>query len=232
MVTSLLHEARISPVIWRRRLACYRLAGAKEHLAFAAMIGLFILGVLGIVYFAYLAGTRIEPAQIQAVQRQAMDEQRRVNDLQCLAENIYFESRGEPLAGQYAVAEVTLNRTRSRNFPHTVCAVVHETRWDPGRRRFVADFSWTELGTPSPEEGPAWRQAMAVASAAYDDLHAPLVPGALFYHATSVRPGWARTRPSVITCSTDDSRRSPAWGRRVGIAGTTVTHHAPRSMSA
>jgi spore germination cell wall hydrolase CwlJ-like protein len=199
MVTSLLHEARIWPVIWRRRLAFYRLAGAKEHLGFAAMIGLFILAVLGIVYFAYLAGTRIEPAHIQAIQREVMHEQRRAADLQCLAENIYFEARGEPLAGQYAVAEVTLNRTRSRNFPHTVCAVVHESRWDPGRRRFVADFSWTEVGTPPPEDGAAWKQAVAVATAAYDDLHAPLVPGALFYHAASVRPGWARTRTAIAT---------------------------------
>src|SRR5277367_6723528 len=112
---------------------------------------------------------------------------------QCLAENIYFEARGEPLDGQYAVAEVTLNRTRAEHFPHTVCGVVHETRWDPSRGRFVADFSWTELGALSPQDGPDWKQAMAVASAAYEDQHEPLVPGALFYHATSVHPAWSRT---------------------------------------
>jgi N-acetylmuramoyl-L-alanine amidase len=199
MVASLLQEARIWPLIWRRRLAGYWLSAARENLPFAVMIGLVISGVAGIVYFAYLAGTRIEPARIEAVQRETLNAQRRENDLQCLAENIYFEARGEPLAGQYAVAEVTLNRTRSRNFPHSICAVVHETRWDPGRHRFVADFSWTELGTVSPEDGPAWRQAMTVASAAYDDLHAPLVPGALFYHAISVRPGWARGRTAIAT---------------------------------
>jgi spore germination cell wall hydrolase CwlJ-like protein len=77
--------------------------------------------------------------------------------------------------------------------------VVHETRWDPGRGRFVADFSWTELGGLSPPDGSAWKQAMAVASAAYDDLHEPLVPGALFYHAANVRPPWSRTRKAVAT---------------------------------
>jgi len=77
--------------------------------------------------------------------------------------------------------------------------VVHETRWDPNRRRFVADFSWTELGTLSPQDGPAWKQAMAVANAAYDDVYTPVVPGALFYHATSVRPGWSRNRRAVAT---------------------------------
>ncbi|HJY71962.1 MAG TPA: cell wall hydrolase, partial [Streptosporangiaceae bacterium] len=86
-----------------------------------------------------------------------------------------------------------------QNFPHKICEVVYETRWDPNRRRLVADFSWTELGTLSPPDGPAWKQAMAVANAAYDDLNTPVVPGALFYHATSVRPGWARNRRAVAT---------------------------------
>jgi N-acetylmuramoyl-L-alanine amidase len=198
MFTSLLFEARIRPTAWRRWLA-YWFTGAKDGLAFFAMLGLPLLGVLGIVYFAYLAGTRIEPARIEATQWEARHAEQRADDLQCLAENIYFEARGEPLAGQYAVAEVTLNRTHAQNFPHTICQVVHETRWDPNRRRHVADFSWVELGALSPEDGPAWRQALAVAGAAYDDLHEPVVPGALFYHATNVRPGWARSRRPIAT---------------------------------
>jgi spore germination cell wall hydrolase CwlJ-like protein len=169
------------------------------------MLGLPILGVAGIVCFALVGGTRTELAGVQAVQaaqaiqREAKRAQRRESDLQCLAENIYFEARGEPLAGQYAVAEVTLNRTRAPNFPHTICAVVHEMRWDPNRRRHVADFSWTELGALSPDDGPAWKRAMDVANAAYDDLHDPIAPGALFYHSTRVRPGWAKTRTEIAT---------------------------------
>jgi len=199
MFRSLLLEARLWPVIWRRRLAYYRLVFETENLKFFSICGMLILGVIGIVRFAYVDSTRIEPARIQAVQRETALAQRRADDLECLAENVYFEARGEPIEGQYAVAEVTLNRTRSEHFPHTVCGVVHETRWDPSRRRFVADFSWTELGAMSPEDGPAWRQAMAVASAAYEDLHEPLVPTALFYHATGVRPAWSRTRKVVAT---------------------------------
>jgi spore germination cell wall hydrolase CwlJ-like protein len=199
MLTSRLHEIRSWLSIWRYRLASYWLLGAKDDLPFLAMIGLPILGVAGIVCFAYLHQTPIEPARIEAMQRELKRAQRRESDLQCLAENIYFEARGEPLNGQYAVAEVTLNRTRAQNFPHTICSVVHEMRWDPGRRRLVADFSWTELGALSPDNGPAWKRAMEVASAAYDDLHDPIVPGALFYHATRVRPGWARTRTAIAT---------------------------------
>jgi len=198
MFTSLLFEIRIWPALWRRRLT-YWWADAKGSLPFIAMLLLLLLGVLGIVCFAYLDDTRIEPVRLQAAQWETRHAQQRADDLECLAENIYFEARGEPLAGQYAVAEVTLNRTRTQHFPHTVCQVVHETRWDPGRRRHVADFSWVERGASSPEDGPAWRQALAVATATYDDLHEPVVPGALFYHATNVRPGWARSRMRVAT---------------------------------
>jgi spore germination cell wall hydrolase CwlJ-like protein len=199
MLTSLLRELRIWTAIWQRRLAWYRLVGAKNDLPFLGMLGLPILGIAGIICFAYLHGTRIEPARIEAMQREAKRALRRESDLQCLAENIYFEARGESLDGQYAVAEVTLNRTRAQNFPHTICSVVHEMRWDANRRRFVADFSWTELGALSPDDGPAWKRAMQVASAAYDDLRDPIVPGALFYHSTAVRPGWARTRKAIAT---------------------------------
>jgi len=199
MIAALLRDARFWPMLWRHRFACQWLGVDKGHLAFLLMLGLLLLGAAGIVSFAYLDGIRIEPARLQAVLQITSRAQRRTDDLQCLAENVYFEARGEPLAGQYAVAEVTLNRTHTQNFPHTICAVVHEMRWDPSRRRFVADFSWTELGSRSPPDGAAWRQAMAVASATYDELHAPLVPGALFYHATSVRPAWAKTRRAVAT---------------------------------
>src|SRR5271165_7230102 len=197
MFTALLFEARLWAAIWRRKLACYRLLVETDNLRFFSMFGVLILGVIGIARFAYVDRVLVEPVRMQVAQHEARLAQRRANDLECLAENIYFEARGEPLEGQYAVAEVTLNRRWAQNFPHTICEVVHETRWDPNRRRLVADFSWTELGTLSPQDGPAWKQAVAVASAAYDDRLTPVVPGALFYPATRVRPAWARNRRPV-----------------------------------
>lgn len=198
MLTSLIIEARIWRTAWRHRLADVRFR-APETLLSIAMLGVPALGMAGIICFAYLNGTQSEPALIQAQRRELARALRRATDLRCLAENVYFEARGEPLEGQYAVAEVTLNRTQAPNFPHTVCEVVHEARWDPGRRRFVADFSWTQLGTLSADDGPAWRQAMVVAIAEYDDLHDSVVPGALFYHSTSVHPAWSRARKVVAT---------------------------------
>ena len=200
MLTALLCEARIWPVIWRRRLGYLWRGGiAWGDLAFAGGLGVMLAAMAGAICYACLEGMKVEPLRIDEVQHAQIRAQRRAADIQCLAENVYFEARGEPLSGQYAVAEVTVNRTRAANFPHTICAVVYETRWDAARRRHVADFSWTKLGELPPQEGPAWRQAVTVASAVYDDEHDPLVPGALFYHANSVRPDWARFRRPVAT---------------------------------
>jgi N-acetylmuramoyl-L-alanine amidase len=112
---------------------------------------------------------------------------RRAADLQCLAENVYYEARGEPLVGQYAVAEVTMNRVTSPLFPASVCAVVHAR----------GAFSWTGTKDRPAPFGYEWRRARAVASTVYDNQEAPLVNGALYYHATYVSPDWAPTRSRV-----------------------------------
>lgn len=120
----------------------------------------------------------------QADERRAAQ---RAEDLRCLALNVYYEARGEVLVGQYAVAEVTMNRVASPDFPDSVCGVVHAR----------GAFSWT-YATSMPEPyGYEWRRAQAVAGSVYDNIESPLVNGALFYHATYVSPAWAPTRRQV-----------------------------------
>jgi N-acetylmuramoyl-L-alanine amidase len=105
----------------------------------------------------------------------------------CLARNVYFEARGEPLAGQYAVAEVTMNRKASARYPRTVCEVVYQK----------SAFSWTDLGQLPEPRGEEWKLAWKVAEAAYYGKDAPRLQGALFYHATYVFPEWAKDKRPV-----------------------------------
>ncbi len=115
-----------------------------------------------------------------------------LRDLTCLAFNVYFEARGEPVAGQYAVAEVTMNRVVSGRYPDTVCGVVHQENWDPLRKRYVSAFSWNELDErPSPED-ETFRRAWEVAEAVYYGRYTPTLAGALHYHAVTIKPSWAR----------------------------------------
>lgn len=155
----------------------------SDAIFFAALpLPLVLLG--GLIWLAHADRDRI------------LAERERRAEILCLAENIYHEARGEPSDGQLAVAEVTLNRVASPAFPGTVCDVVHERRWDAGRRRFVGAFSWTELSLPGPR-GPAWDRALEIARAAYDGGAERQVGDALFYHATYIEPTWARTMEPV-----------------------------------
>jgi N-acetylmuramoyl-L-alanine amidase len=156
-----------------------------SRLALPAGLALLVAVLGGITGFAYLDHAE----RRAAAQRQS--------DLRCLAENVYYEARGEPLAGQYAVAEVTMNRVGSPLFPDSVCAVVHARAWDPSRDRYVGAFSWTELDSLAAPRGYEWRRAKAVAGTVYDNREAPLVDEALFYHATRISPDWADTRTQV-----------------------------------
>jgi len=172
---------------WRRDLLDFWFIREKENLVFFAVFGLAIAVIGSMVYFVYADHLRLRWQQ----QRQA--------DLMCLARNVYHEARGEPTAGQHAVAEVTLNRVASRQFPGTVCDVVYEKRFDSKRNRLVGAFSWTELDSISKPTGLAWRRAVKAAEAIYDKQQEPTVKGALFYHSDSIEPSWAREKKQVAT---------------------------------
>jgi spore germination cell wall hydrolase CwlJ-like protein len=118
-------------------------------------------------------------------------------ELMCLARNVYFEARGETPLGQYAVAEVTMNRVASGRYPDTVCGVVYQQNWDVLRKRYVGAFSWTELERNATPQGAAWEHAWKVAEDVYYRRREPALDGALWYHAEHIRPSWSRERKPV-----------------------------------
>ncbi len=128
---------------------------------------------------------------------ESIDAQHQGREIHCLALNVYHEARGEPQAGQYAVAEVTMNRVASKRFPDTVCDVVYEKRWDRIRKRYVGAFSWTELAAKPASDAKAWKLALEVAEGTYQERIESQVYGALFYHARHIRPSWARKKARV-----------------------------------
>jgi spore germination cell wall hydrolase CwlJ-like protein len=190
MLRSLFYDVRGWFVLRRRRLAMYWALRDKGDSAFFAFLSLPFIAVGLIVYFAYTARETYDGSRIDAGKLRA-------REIRCLAENIYFEARGETLKGQYAVAEVTMNRLASPYFPDTICDVVHDTRWDSSRQRLVAHFSWTAFKLRLESGSPAWKQAMDVATTVYHGYYEPVVPDALFYHATSVNPYWASSKKLV-----------------------------------
>jgi N-acetylmuramoyl-L-alanine amidase len=118
-------------------------------------------------------------------------------DITCLALNIYHEARGESRAGQYAVANVTMNRTQSRHYPDEVCQVVFQKNWDRKRQRYVGAFSWTEISSRSDKNSKEWKQALEIADSAYNGTSESAARDALFYHAYYIKPRWAKNKKPV-----------------------------------
>jgi hypothetical protein len=114
----------------------------------------------------------------------------------CLAEAIYFEARGEPVEGQFAVAEVILNRVESPKFPNSICKVV---RQGTGRKR-ACQFSYNCDGKLEYiTNGAAYDQAKRVARVSMDRKTRPLTKEATYYHAAFASPSWARSFRHVTT---------------------------------
>jgi spore germination cell wall hydrolase CwlJ-like protein len=111
-------------------------------------------------------------------------------DMRCLAGAIYFEARGEPLAGQLAVGRVIVNRAESDRFPSSYCDVVLQ----PAQFSFVRGGQIPSINTGS----PAWQRAKAIAKIAHEGLWESPAKGALFFHAAYVSPHWGLTRLAKV----------------------------------
>ncbi|MEL6452516.1 MAG: cell wall hydrolase [Pseudomonadota bacterium] len=107
----------------------------------------------------------------------------------CLSEALYFEARGETVKGQFAVAEVIMNRVKSARFPGNVCGVINQGTG----RKYQCQFTYTCDGVPEAIHEPrAFERVAKVARAVLDGRAPALTQGATHYHTTAVRPNWSR----------------------------------------
>lgn len=106
--------------------------------------------------------------------------------LLCMAMAVYHEARGEPLAGQVAVAHVVLNRVASDRYPNDVCEVVTQP--------YQFSFDWN-----APREVEAWYRAVTVAERVMAGDTVDPTGGALHYHRDDIQVSWtAGKRGRVI----------------------------------
>lgn len=109
-------------------------------------------------------------------------------DLQCLAQAVYFEARGEPFSGQIAVAQVVRNRVVEKAMSY--CDVVFEG----SSKRNACQFSFACDGkSDKATENVAWQQALMIANLVKSGYMRDLSGDATFYHATYVTPYWSKT---------------------------------------
>lgn len=107
----------------------------------------------------------------------------------CLSEALYFEARGETVKGQFAVAEVILNRVKSTRFPSSLCGVINQGTG----LKYQCQFTYTCDGQAENIHNPAaYVRVSKVARAIMDGKSPVLTNGATHYHTTAVRPRWAK----------------------------------------
>jgi spore germination cell wall hydrolase CwlJ-like protein len=107
---------------------------------------------------------------------------------QCLAKAVYFESRGEPVKGQFGVDEVVMNRVDSAGFPDTVCAVVNQG----AHRRNACQFSFACDGAAETiHNEAAYERAGKIYRLLLDGAPRKVTDGATYFHTRWVHPSWS-----------------------------------------
>ena len=115
--------------------------------------------------------------------------QKVMREVECLAKNIYYEAGSEPRSGKIAVAEVTMNRVKSRQFPRTVCGVVYQ------KTRGTCQFSWVCQDDNKIRSRSAWKESLQIAeNILISKQKYGIIGNAMYFHADYVEPRWAKEK--------------------------------------
>ncbi|ABD05814.1 Cell wall hydrolase, SleB [Rhodopseudomonas palustris HaA2] len=138
------------------------------------------------------------------------DPKLRARHEKCLAEAVYFESRGEKVRGQIAVAQVVLNRAFSGFYPTNVCGVVYQNK----HRRLACQFTFAcDRVADIVREPEMWDRARRIAAAMLDGkLWLPEVDKSTHYHAYWVRPSWVHEMKKMYKTGVHTFYRPRKWG--------------------
>ena len=138
-----------------------------------------IAGVEPVMY-----AIRATPSAVEAAFTKFAGEQR------CLAEAMYYEARGEGVAGQKAIAEVIFHRMHRRNYPGSICGVVYQGVADAP----ACQFSFACNGEMTkPKIAAEWKRARLLAAKILSGymILGNVTDGATSFHAVDVDPSWA-----------------------------------------
>ncbi len=171
---------------------------STEHTAFSAVSPLR-LSAIGSVFSRNSDTVISSGAPYTTADLDRMPRARGGRQWACLTEALYFEARGESTDGQFAVAEVILNRVDDPRYPSNVCDVVNQGTG----RRFACQFTYTCDGQPEDINDTAIHRRLGkIARVMIDGAPRNLTSGATHYHADWVSPNWARVFPQTAQIGT------------------------------
>jgi N-acetylmuramoyl-L-alanine amidase len=148
--------------------------------------------ILLITLFALLIPVQAHQEPLSEAQEVSMEMGQQIL---CMAKNLYYEAAKESFEGKLAVAQVTMNRANSGDFPKTVCEVVYQ------KINNTYQFSWVGMKVSEVKNKYAWEECMIIARKALTEtkLHDTIYrTNSMNYHNTSVNPGWKLRRVTQI----------------------------------
>lgn len=182
------------------KITVYRYRNQKgDMMRLANQIRSTIIVLLSLTLITVMSVNPISTALAQEIISQQVSNNFN-REVQCLAENIYYESGNESYEGKLAVAQVTINRVNSGKFSSSICGVVNQK--DTINGSIVCQFSWVCSSLKGMIRNKyQWEESQLVAKRALtSNVAHDLVyqQNALYYHANYVNPGWKLTRVGQI----------------------------------
>jgi spore germination cell wall hydrolase CwlJ-like protein len=159
------------------------------------LIGLALVGFIGYKAVMY----KLDPTKQLVMKNTSVTAEVRNKQLECLARNIYYEAGNQPFEGKVAVAQVTINRAESGQFPKDICQVVYQK--NIVYEKVLCQFSWyCETATMTrPRNMAAFKESEMVArQVLLEGFRLPSLQKALYFHATHINPKWNREKVAVI----------------------------------
>ena len=159
------------------------------------LIGLALVGWIGYKAVMY----KLDPSKQLVMNNSSITAEVRNKQLECLARNIYYEAGNQPFEGKVAVAQVTINRAESGQFPKDICQVVYQK--NIVYEKVLCQFSWyCETATMTrPRNTAMFKESEMVArQVLLEGFRLPSLQKALYFHATHINPKWNREKVAVI----------------------------------
>jgi spore germination cell wall hydrolase CwlJ-like protein len=163
-------------------------------------------------------------------ERLGLNARERAKAEKCLAEAVYFESRGETKRGQIAVAQVVMNRVFSGYYPTNVCGVVYQNAHRTNACQFTFACDRIKDVVTEPD---MWDQARQIARDTLDGkLWLSDIGKSTHYHAYWVHPWWVGTMRKLSRIGVHtfyrprrwgDGSDAPAWGPGLTAANVSAT---------
>jgi spore germination cell wall hydrolase CwlJ-like protein len=159
------------------------------------LLGLALVGFIGYKAVKY----KLDPNTQLVMSNTAITAEVRNKQLECLSRNIYYEAGNQPFEGKVAVAQVTINRAESGQFPSDICKVVYQK--NIVYEKVLCQFSWyCENATMTkPKNTAMFKESEMVArQVLLEGFRLPSLKNALYFHATHINPKWNRERVAII----------------------------------